>query len=103
MSSAESFALMVAPCPQVTTMGDRTAGSSANPRRVELACGITVNVPRWRDMDPAGRPLEHAGIQPEVKLDFPPEKFGEEGDPVLEAALAKLRKAPSSDRKPGKR
>jgi hypothetical protein len=103
MSSAESFALMLAQCPQVTTLGDRTAGSSANPRRLELDCGITVNLPRWHDMDPAGNPVEHAGIQPEVKLDFPPEKFGQSSDPVLEAALARLRKTPSSDRKPGKR
>jgi hypothetical protein len=103
MSSAESFALMLAQCPQVTTMGDRTAGSSANPRHLDLDCGITVNLPRWHDMDPAGKPIEHAGIQPQVKLDFPEEKFGEGGDPVLEAALAKLRKTPAGERKPGKR
>jgi hypothetical protein len=103
MSSAESFALMLAQCPQVTTLGDHTAGSSANPRRIELECGITVNLPRWLDMDPEGRPIEHVGIQPKVKLEFPPEAFTEQKDPVLEAALARLRKTPSGERKPGKR
>lgn len=103
MSSAESFALMLAQCPQVTTMGDRTAGSSANPRRIELECGITVNLPRWHDMDPEGKPVEHAGIQPEVELEFGPETFTERTDPVLEAALARLRKTASGERMAGKR
>ena len=103
MSSAESFALMLAQCPQVTTMGDRTAGSSANPRPLELDCGITVNLPRWHDMTPDGKPIEHAGVPPDVQLDFPAESFGETSDPVLDAALARLRKTPSAERQPGKR
>jgi len=103
MSSAESFALMLAQCPQVTTLGDRTAGSSANPRRIELACGITVNLPRWHDMDPAGKPIEHAGIAPEVAVEAGPEAFTKEKDPVLEAALARLRRIPGGERRAGKR
>ncbi len=103
MSSAESMALMLAQCPQVTTMGDRTAGSSANPRRLEYPCGITVNLPRWHDMDPEGKPVEHAGILPEVRLDLPAEEFTATEDPVLEAALERLRKTPKGARQPGKR
>jgi hypothetical protein len=103
MSSAESLALMLAQCPQVTTMGDRTAGSSANPRRLEPGCAITVNLPRWRDMDPAGNPVEHVGIQPDVKLAFAPEQFDASSDPVLEAALERLRRTPKGERQPGKR
>jgi C-terminal processing protease CtpA/Prc len=91
MSSAESMALMFAQCPQVTTMGDRTAGSSANPRRLELACGITVNLPRWLDMDPSGKPIEHVGIKPEKLVKCEPDDFGPEKDPVLRAALKHLR------------
>jgi hypothetical protein len=102
MSSAESFALMLAQCPNVTTMGDRTAGSSGKPRRIELACGVTVNLPTWQDMDPAGKPIEHVGIQPAVKVDSPPEAFTGKTDPVLAAALARLRKTPSAQRAPGK-
>ncbi len=103
MSSAESMALMLAQCPQVTTMGDRTAGSSANPRRLEFECGIVVNLPRWHDMDPDGKPIEHAGIQPAVRIDFRPEDFADSKDPVLEAAFERLRKTPKGERKPGKR
>lgn len=92
LSSAESMALMFLQCPQVTTMGDWTGGSSANPRRIELECGITVNLPRWLDMDPRGKPIEHVGIKPEKLIRAKPEDFTAERDPVLEAALKYLRK-----------
>ena len=103
MSSAESFALMLAQCPQVTTMGDRTAGSSGNPRRLEPGAGITVNLPRWRDMDPAGKPIEHVGVKPDVALSFRPKEFTSDKDPVLEAALERLRDIPKGKRQGGKR
>ena len=64
MSSAESFALMLAQCKQATTMGDRTAGSSANPRQIELPGKIVVNLPRWIDLDPDGKPIDTAGVAP---------------------------------------
>ncbi|MCZ6597375.1 MAG: S41 family peptidase [Planctomycetota bacterium] len=99
-SSAESLALMFAQCPQVTTMGDLTGGSSANPRRLELECGITVNLPRWRDMDPDGSAIENVGIAPSVLLEHEPEDFSATEDPVLEAALKHLRKIPRKKRKP---
>ncbi len=103
LSSAESMALMFAQCPQVTTMGDRTGGSSGNPRRIELEGGIQVNLPRWHDMDPAGNPIEGVGIAPEVVVKAKPEEFTSVKDPVLDAALALLRKTPKGERKPGKR
>lgn len=103
MSSAESLALMFAQCPQVTTLGDRTAGSSGKPRRLEAGAGIVVNLPTWLDMDPAGKPIEHAGVEPEVKLDVPATSFSDVNDPVLEKALELLRKPAPGGRKPGKR
>ena len=92
LSSAESMALMFAECPQVTVMGDTTGGSSANPRRLDLACGITVNLPRGLDMDPDGNPIEHVGIRPEKPVEASPDEFTADRDPVLEAALAFLTK-----------
>ena len=102
MSSAESLALMFAQCPQVTTMGDRTAGSSANPRRLELECGITVNVPTWLDMDPAGNPIEHVGVAPDETVEAASEELTDTEDPVLAAALKRLRRTPKGDREPGR-
>lgn len=92
LSSAESMALMFAQCPQVTTMGDFTGGSSANPRLVECPGGITVRMPTWLDMDPDGRPIEHVGIRPDRVIDAKPEEFTPEKDPVLEAAFEFLAK-----------
>ncbi len=95
-SSAEAFVLMMAQCPQVTRMGDRTAGSSGNPRRIEVGGTITVNLPRWIAMDPQGRPFETVGIPPDVKVDAPPERFAGTRDPVLDAALKRLRRTATS-------
>jgi len=103
MSSAESFALMLAQAPQVVTMGDRTAGSSANPRSVKLPARVVVNLPRWLDMDPDGRPLDSAGVQPDVRIAAPPDAFTDTNDPVLEAALEHLRRQPEGERRPGRR
>lgn len=103
MSSAESFALMLAQAPQVTTMGDRTAGSSANPRVLPLPKKVEISLPRWLDMGPDGKPIDHVGVQPEIAVDAAPETFTETSDPVLNAALKHLRKTPSDERRPGKR
>ena len=91
LSSAESLALMFAQCPQVTTLGSPTGGSSANPRRLELDCGITVNLPRWLDLTPGGTPIERRGVPPQVEFEFDASEFTDKRDPVLEAALSQLR------------
>ena len=98
MSSAESFALILAQCPQVTTLGDRTAGASGNPRRVDAGAGILVNLPQWIDLDPQGKPFEVIGIPPQVRIDAKPEDFAGSRDPVLEAALERLRSRPTAAR-----
>ena len=94
---------MLAQCPQVTTMGDRTAGSSGNPRQIRLAGEISVYLPRWIDMDPAGKPIDTVGVEPKAKLSFAPAEFTATFDPVLDAALKKLRETPAEARKPGRR
>ena len=69
------------------TLGDRTAGSSANPRRIDAGAGIVVNLPRWIDMDPQGKPIDAVGVPPRVKIETRPEDFTGDRDPVLTAAL----------------
>ena len=66
MSSAEALVLMLSQCPQVTTLGDRTAGSSGNPRVLKAGAGISVNLPRWIDLDAQGKPIDAVGIRPQV-------------------------------------
>src|SRR5262249_2699476 len=101
MSSAESFAEMLAVCPDVTSVGDRTCGSSGCPKRVDLPGGIAVNVPTWNDLTPEGTPIEDVGVQPEVPVKAAPDAFDAK-DPVMETALALLRKVPAASRHPGK-
>ena len=103
MSSAESFVLMFAQAPQVTTMGDRTAGSSANPRTLSLPHKVWVNMPRWLDMTPDGKPIDGVGVQPDVRIDVPPGAITEDQDPVLQRALEHLQQIPEGERKAGKR
>jgi carboxyl-terminal processing protease len=92
LSSAESLAAMFGECPNVTTMGAPTGGSSANPRRIELECGIKVNLPRWLDLLPDGTPIERHGVLPDVPLEHTPTAFTDSTDPVFEAAVARLTK-----------
>jgi hypothetical protein len=94
MSSNESFVAMMGECPQVTTMGDRTCGSSGNPMMLELGGGITVSLPRWVDLLPDGKPLDERGIEPDIRFEGSPEAFGGQRDDLLSAALAHLRAVP---------
>ncbi|QDT42367.1 Carboxy-terminal processing protease CtpA precursor [Gimesia alba] len=100
MSSAEAFALMLAECPNVTTLGDRTAGSSGNPRRIDAGAGIIVNLPRWIPLDVNGKSFDTVGVQPDIKVQAAPKDFTKTEDPVLTAALKRLRK--NSPNEPGR-
>lgn len=103
MSSGDELALMLVQCPQVTTLGDRTAGSSAAPKLVDVGSGISVKVPQWNDCDAAGAPYEDRGVPVTVEITNAPDAFSLERDPVLEAALERLRATPKAKRAPGKR
>jgi hypothetical protein len=94
MSSSESFVGMMTGATNVTTMGDHTCGSSANPRIVRLPLDITVSVPRWIDCLPDGTPLDERGFQPQVRFEPKPGAFEGERDDLLAAALDRLRQAP---------
>ena len=91
MSSAEALTLMLAQCPNVTTLGDRTAGSSGNPRRLEVGAGIVVNLPRWIPMTAEGMSFDTVGVRPDVMVETKPSQFTATEDPVLAAALKHLR------------
>jgi hypothetical protein len=103
MSSAESLACMFSVCPQVVTIGDKTAGASANPRRLDAGCDIMVIVPRWLDLGPDGKPFESVGLQPKIAVAASPDDFTDDKDPVLQKALDHLRAIPDLQRQPGKR
>jgi C-terminal processing protease CtpA/Prc len=94
MSSNESFVAMMAAASQVTTMGDRTCGSSGNPRLLELPVGVTVSLPRWIDYLPDETPLDERGVQPQLPFVPGDGAFEGERDDLLQAALDRLRRVP---------
>ena len=93
VSSAESFAMMMKQVPGCTLIGDRTAGCSGNPRPVDLGNGVVAFVPGWKDLRPDGTCLEGEGFAPDLTVKTTPEDF-QQSDPVIEAALRVLRRAP---------
>ncbi len=90
MSSCESFVLMMRAA-GAKLVGERTYGSSGNPKSHDLGGGIRVAVPSWQDLLPDGTLLEGRGIDPDISI--PPGVDDQSGsDPTLDAALAYLRK-----------
>ncbi len=88
MSSCESFLLMMRASPKAKLIGDRSYGSSGNPQPHDLAGGIKLLVPSWRDYLPDGTLLEGQGVAPDISV---PPGENDSVDPVLDVALAHLR------------
>ncbi|MCY3870664.1 MAG: S41 family peptidase [Gemmatimonadetes bacterium] len=89
MSSCEAFLLMMKQAPQCTLMGEKSYGSSGNPKPIFLANGVTVFLPSWVALTPDGEPFEGKGISPDVHVEFLDE-LGDQ-DPLINAALELLK------------
>lgn len=90
MSSNESFVLMMRQAKDCTVVGQKTYGSSGNPKPHELPNGVTIVLPSWQDMRPDGTCFEGEGLAPDVEVAAEPKDF-EDKDPILERALEILR------------
>jgi C-terminal processing protease CtpA/Prc len=88
MSSCESFIMMMKTCPNCTTIGQKTWGSSGNPKPHDLGNGVTVMLPSWRDLRVDGTCFEGEGLTPDIIIADLPDASD---DPVLDKALAVLR------------
>jgi hypothetical protein len=88
MSSNESFLLMMRAA-EARLFGERSAGSSANPKPFDLGNGVTVVLPSWEAQDADGKVIEGRGIEPDERVAF---DANGKGDAVLDAALGWLRK-----------
>ena len=88
MSSCESFIMMMKISPNCTTIGQKTYGSSGNPKPHDLGNGVTVMLPSWRDLRPDGTCIEGEGLKPDIQVDGG--GWGAD-DPVLNRALTVLR------------
>jgi len=90
ISSCESFLLMMKQAPQCKLIGERSYGSSGNPKSYDLGNGITVWLPSWKDMLPDGTILEGHGVLPDIPISSTTHGT-KNGDPVLDAGLKYLR------------
>ncbi len=89
MSSCEAFLLMMKQVPQCTLMGEKSYGSSGNPKPISLANGVSVFLPSWVALTSDGEPFEGKGISPDVHVEFSDEP--KDHDPLINAALELLK------------
>jgi len=73
--------------PNVTLVGDRTAGSTGNPGTFPLANGWSFTVSRWIERTVDNEPIEDVGLSPDVFVPAVPGDFALGRDPVLEWAV----------------
>ncbi|MBZ0267328.1 hypothetical protein K8I85_04185, partial [bacterium] len=92
MSSNEAFVLMMKQAADCTVVGQRTFGSSGNPKPHELGNGVTVVVPSWQSLRPDGTCFEGEGLAPDVEVAVDVAEL-EQRDPILERALEILDRA----------
>jgi hypothetical protein len=90
MSSNEAFVLMMEQAGDCTTVGQRTYGSSGNPKPHDLPNGVTILVPSWQALKPDGTCFESEGIAPDVEVAVDAKGIGS-ADPILDKALSVLR------------
>jgi hypothetical protein len=86
-SSNESFIEALRQLRNVTLIGDRTAGASANPGTFPLANGWSYTVSRWIEYTADNQVIEDVGISPQVFVPAGPGDFMQGRDPVLDYAL----------------
>lgn len=91
MSSCEAFLLMMKQAPLAVLVGADSYGSSGNPQPHTLLPGLVVQLPSWQALRPDGSLIEGEGISPHLYVDTTPAQLAD-GDPVLEAALSRLRR-----------
>ena len=87
-SSNESFIAAMRELPNVTLVGDRTAGSSGNPGTFPLAAGWSYTVSRWIAYTPDNQVIEDVGIAPREFVAASAADFSQGRDPVLDWALS---------------
>jgi hypothetical protein len=87
-SSNETFIAAMRQLPNVTLVGDRTAGSSGNPGTFPLANGWSYTVSRWIAYTADDQVIEDVGIAPRVFVAASAGDFAQGRDPVLDWALS---------------
>lgn len=90
MSSNESFLRMMRHAGGAKLVGEKSYGSSGNPKPFDLGCGIMLMLPSWLDSDVDGTPTEGRGVTPDVRVEWAVTK--DDPDPVLRRGAELLEK-----------
>ena len=90
MSSCEAFLLMMRQAEHCKLIGQRSYGSSGNPKGHELPNGVEIVLPSWKVMRLDGSCFEDEGLAPDIEVKATAKDL-EKRDPILEKALAHLR------------
>jgi hypothetical protein len=92
-SAAEAFVLAMRALPNVTVVGDSTAGASGTPLLRELPNGWLYRFPISIWYDAAHVPYEEIGLVPDIWVRGSSEELADRRDAVLDTALAVVRRA----------
>ncbi len=92
VSAGENFTIATLRFPQVTRVGERTAGAMSDVLMKPLPNGWQVGISNELFRAANGRDVEVAGIEPDIFVPdhFSPRTLSTKGDVVLETALSKL-------------
>ena len=90
-SSAESMVLAFRTLSNAVTVGDLTAGASANPSVNRLPNGWEYTVSRWIEYLPDNTTFEGIGLVPDIRVDITPEDEAALRDTILDSALQSIR------------
>lgn len=91
MSSCEAFLLMMKQVPGCVLMGEKSYGSSGNPKPHDLGNGVVVYLPSWKALRADGTCFEGEGIKPDILVRSTGSDLNR-NDRVIEKALMYIRK-----------
>ncbi len=87
LSSAEGTILMFRALPNVTIIGDTTAGASANPIELTLPNSWTYRVSRWIQYTADKKYFENIGLAPDIPIQISKADYDAGNDKILERAI----------------
>ena len=89
-STTEDFILAMRQLPQVTVVGDTTAGSSGNPITRELPNGWAFRLSRWQQVDANFNHFEGVGLVPDIPVWITPEEEAANRDTMIDTVLNRM-------------
>ncbi len=89
MSAAEDFILAMRTQPNVTVVGDTTAGATGGPIPRELGNGWTYEISEWIQYTPQHKIFEDVGLIPDVVVQPTPADYFAHKDPVIARAVVR--------------